>query len=94
MNKLTSKKSKNPLYVVTNKGKTVEEATNFWDAVVKKWGLGPVIEVLSKLLEFLLGQVQNYAMFRAVQEFLDRFIAEFNKFKGRFQLYLEDLATL
>ena len=94
MNKPTSKRNKNPLYVVTNKGKTVQAADGLWDAAIKKWGLGPVIEVFKQLLDFLLGMAQNYAMFRVIQDFLNRMISEFNKFKGRFQLYLEDLATL
>ena len=94
MNKPASKKNKNPLYVVTHRGKTVQEAKGPWDAMVKKWGLEPVLEVLKQLLNFMLGLAQNYAMFQVIQDFLNRMIAEFNKFKGRFQLYLEDLATL
>ncbi len=47
-------KSKNPLYVVTQNGKVVEEAQNQLDRFVKKFNLGPVIKLWEDLITFLL----------------------------------------
>ena len=49
--KTKNTKKKNPLYVVTNEGKDVETADNFWDAMVKKFNLAPLMEVLDFLLQ-------------------------------------------
>ncbi len=71
-----TKKKTNPLYVVTNNGKDVEQAEGTFDLLVKKLGLEPAIKVLSNILELLLAQVESYATFVAIKEFLDQLIAQ------------------
>ncbi len=72
----SAKKKTNPLYVVTNNGKDVEQAEGAFDLLVKKLGLEPAIKVLSNILELLLAQVKSYATFVAIKEFLDKLIAQ------------------
>ena len=72
----TRKKSvnnKNPLYVVTNNGKDVEQADSMWDAVVKRLNLQPAIDLLWTLLELLAKQVNSYAALVWLQKELERF---------------------
>ena len=72
----TKKKSsnkKNPLYVVTNNGKDVEQAESMWDAVVKKFNLQPAIDLLWTLLELLAKQINSYAALVWLQKELERF---------------------
>ncbi len=64
---------KNPLYVVTDNGNVVEEATGFMDAMIKKFGLEPVLEIVNTLLSMLTGQVGNYGFFLYLQELIDNF---------------------
>lgn len=71
--------SKNPLYVVTNNGKDVEEAENLFDALVKKLGLEPVITILESLLQELINQVSSYGAFVAVKAFIDQFVEALEK---------------
>ena len=56
-----SSKRKNPLYVVTNDGKDVESADTLWDAVVKRFNLQPLIDILMTLMEMIAKQVNSYA---------------------------------
>ena len=65
-------KNKNPLYVV--KGKDVMEAHSIFDLVVKKFNLAPAINLLTNIFNLLMEQVQNYAMFQAVKNFIDQMI--------------------
>ena len=70
----TKKKStnkKNPLYVVTNNGKDVEQAESVWDAVVKKMNLQPAIDLIWTLLELLAKQVNSYAALVWLQKELE-----------------------
>lgn len=53
--------SKNPLYVVSEKGSVVEEASGLFDFLVKKTGAGPLVEILGEILKSLLASIQNYA---------------------------------
>lgn len=69
------RKSKNPLYVV--KGKNVEMASGIFDMVIKKLGLGPVIEVLQKLMAELFKNIQSYSMFLAVKKMADELIEKY-----------------
>ncbi len=62
-------KNKNPLYVV--KGKDVLEANSLIDLVIKKFNLGPAVNVLQNLFYLLLEQVENFATFKAVKSFID-----------------------
>ncbi|MAE58543.1 MAG: hypothetical protein CME69_06655 [Halobacteriovorax sp.] len=64
---------KNPLYVVTNDGNVVEQAEGFMDAVIKKLGLQPAIELFNSLVGLLSDQVGNYGFFLYLQEIIDKF---------------------
>lgn len=66
------KKNKNPLYVV--KGKDVEEAASLFDLVIKKFNLAPAITVLRNIFFLLLEQVENFAVYQAVKNFIDEVI--------------------
>ena len=63
MTSASSKKNKtnNPLYVVTNDGKDVTSADNLWDAVVTKFNLKPLIDLLLVIFEALAKQINSYA---------------------------------
>lgn len=65
-------KNKNPLYVV--KGKEVEEATGLLDLVIKKFNLGPVIQILQNIFQMLLEQVKNWPMLKAVEAFFQEIV--------------------
>lgn len=67
-------KKKNPLFVVTNNGQDVEEASGLFDAFIKKFGLAPVLEFLENIFQMILAQVSSYPMLVAFQKFLDEFI--------------------
>lgn len=69
---------KNPLYVVTQKGGVVEEATGYLDALIKKLGLTPLIELMQSLFQMLMENVTNYAslevltnLYNSVYEFVE-----------------------
>ncbi|MFZ4714330.1 MAG: hypothetical protein ACOYL6_11475 [Bacteriovoracaceae bacterium] len=68
-------KKKNPLYVVTNKGKDVEQASNLIDGIIKKLNLAPVIEILKVFLKMLSENVKSYAMFVEVKKVFDQYLA-------------------
>ncbi|MDD0853062.1 hypothetical protein HBN50_08140 [Halobacteriovorax sp. GB3] len=70
---------KNPLYVVTNNGKDVEQVANFFEVIVKKLGLGPIIDIFNELLKSLFEQVNSYAMLLVIQEFIDNLVAKITK---------------
>ncbi len=67
-------RKKNPLYVVTNQGKDVQEASGLFDMIVKKLGLEGVVELLDGLISSMLEMVTSYAMFVTIKSFLDHFI--------------------
>lgn len=77
-----TKKAKNPLYVVTDKGNVVQEAANRFDAMIKKFNLTPVIEVINMLIEWLLEQVRDYPTFMAIKKFIDSLV-------GRVELFVK-----
>lgn len=79
-----STKSKNPLYVVTNKGQDVEEAENFLDAIVKKLGLEPVISILEGILQEMLQQVSSYAFFMVLKAYIDQLVETLEKLIKKF----------
>jgi hypothetical protein len=63
---------KNPLYVVTQKGRVVEEAKNIVDALIKKLGLTPTLElcqsILQTWLKILQDFVSNYARLQVINQ--------------------------
>ena len=65
-------KTKNPLYVV--KGKDVQEASSMLDLIIKKFNLEPLMTVLKNIFNLLLEQVENYAMFLVIKNFLDEIL--------------------
>ncbi len=67
---------KNPLYVVTNGGKDVEEVGNLFEALVKKLCLESVVAFFNSILEEILKSVNSYAMLIAIQEFIDNIVAQ------------------
>jgi hypothetical protein len=75
-------KNKNPLYVV--KGKDVQEANSLVDLVIKKFNLTPAINILRNIFLFLLEQVENFAMFKAVKSLMDDLIQKVQDLGKRF----------
>lgn len=65
------KKRANPLYVVTEKGSVVEEATSRFDALVKKWGLTGLMNVIEQVLKELMSVANSYPMVSMVKSFVD-----------------------
>ncbi len=65
-------KAKNPLYVVKNNGKDVEEANSMIDLILKKLNLDALIPVLEAFVEAMLSQVQSYPMFIEVKKIFDQ----------------------
>ena len=74
-----SSNKKNPLYVVTNNGKDVEQADSVWDAVIKKFNLQPAIDLLWTLLELLAKQINSYAALVWLQGELEKFNTNLDK---------------
>jgi hypothetical protein len=72
-------KSTNPLYVV--KGDQVEAAENFFDLIIKKLNLSPVIEILTYILKLLLENIKTYSAFIIAKDFLDLLISKIELFK-------------
>lgn len=73
-------KQKNPLYVVTEKGNTVEEASSIIDLLVKKLNLGPALDVLNQIFQILLEAVEDYPTFIKVKEFIDMVVGRLQSF--------------
>ena len=67
-------KQKNPLYVV--KGQNVEQAKNFFDMLIKKLELQPVINFLQSIITMLLEQVKSYPTFVLVKNMIDQWMAQ------------------
>lgn len=85
---MSAAKKKNPLYVVTNNGQDVEEATNIFDVWVKKFGLEPVMQILSSLVDLLSDQVGNYGFFIFLQEFIDQLVENLMELKDRVSSFI------
>lgn len=66
-----SKKSSNPLYVVSNNGVDVEAANSIIDLILKKTGIDQMIPVLENIMAILLSQVNSYPMFLEVKKIFD-----------------------
>jgi hypothetical protein len=77
--KKTPSKNQNPLYVV--KGDQVEEAAGFVDMLLKKFNLGPVLDILNALFNMLVENIKTYAIFVAVSEFFDLVVERIKLFK-------------
>ncbi len=66
--------SKNPLYVVTNNGKDVEQTSGIFDALIKMAGIEDAVDILSDLFKDLLDLVSNFAMVKVISEYLDQIV--------------------
>ncbi len=77
-------KTKNPLYVV--KGKDVQEASSMLDLLIKKFNLEPLMTVLKNIFNLLLEQVENYAMFLVIKNFLDEILQKLIELGKKFGL--------
>lgn len=70
---------KNPLFVVTNNGQDVEQAESFFDALVKKLGLGPVMEFMEIIIQSIIEQVGGLVALELIRGFLDEVIDALEK---------------
>jgi hypothetical protein len=77
-------KSKNPLYVV--KGKDVQEASNMFDMIVKKFNLEPLMLFVQNMLKMILENIKSYPTFVALKNFLDELIVRYFGFIKKFGL--------
>jgi hypothetical protein len=67
-------KNKNPLYVV--KGQNVEAAQNFFDLLIKKLELEPLLNFLTQIFQVLLEQVKSYPILVMVKSVIDQWMAQ------------------
>ena len=81
-------KKSNPLYVVTNKGKVVEEAKGHIDAIIKSMGLAPLIEFLEEMFRIIVSTVTSYPMFVLLKEYIDDLVARLEKMVGKIENFL------
>ena len=72
-------KSKNPLYVV--KEDHVEEATNLFDMLIKKFNLGPLINLIQSLIEMILSSVKNYATLLLANDLIEFVLQKLSMFR-------------
>ena len=73
MNQKSTNK-KNPLFVVTNNGQDVQEAEGLFDAMVKSFGLAPLIEFINTILQMISEQVGGTVALELARGFLDEVI--------------------
>jgi len=74
---MDARNKKNPLFVVTNDGKDVQQAEGLWDAIVKKLHLQPLIDFFNILYELLLENMHNYAWFNAIKNRINQVLEAF-----------------
>ncbi|GEM_PF-1299086 len=70
---------KNPLFVVTNNGQDVESAESFIDALVKKFGLAPIIEFMNTIIQMIMEQVGGMVALELIRGFLDEMVDALEK---------------
>jgi hypothetical protein len=63
------------------KGNVVEEAFGFFDAFIKKYELGPVVELFKSIIQQLIDMVDSYPLFIAFKEFIDLLISKIQLFQ-------------
>ena len=69
-------KGKNPLYVVKNNSNVVEEATGWFDALLKKYDLEKVWQFVTSMLQMALDQVKTLQQFDVVKSWYDQILAQ------------------
>ena len=84
-------KPKNPLYHISKDGKDVESVSNFFELLVKKFGLDPVITFLESMFEFMIDHVQTYAVFITLKEMMDELIEKLFKVIEKVQPLLRNI---
>jgi hypothetical protein len=67
-------KKKNPLYVISEDDSVVQEAFGYWDLLIKKLGLEPLMIMVREFFITMLSQVNNYQMFVIVKSVIDSWI--------------------
>ncbi|MAX66128.1 MAG: hypothetical protein QF441_10735 [Bacteriovoracaceae bacterium] len=72
-------KNQNPLYVV--KKDHVEAADNLIDLLIKKFNLGPLLEILQSIIVMLIENVKNYAAFLVLKEFIEFMLNKLELFR-------------
>ncbi len=72
-------RKKNPLYVVTNDGKDVEQVENFFDALIKKFSLEPVIDFLKLIFQIIIDQVGGTVALDLIKGILDELVDTLEK---------------
>jgi hypothetical protein len=77
-------RAKNPLYVVTEKGKTVQAATGPWDAIIKRFGMAPYLQMLQDFLNFILKNLVAHAG-------VDKVLGQVQAWLGQFETLLRQL---
>jgi len=68
------KNTTNPLFVVTNNGQDVEEAESMIDALIKKFGLGPILEFFETVIQMIMEQVGGMVALELVRGVLDELV--------------------
>ncbi len=79
-------KGPNPLFVVTRKGKVVEEAQGYFDALVKRMGVGPLIEFFKQLIKIIIENFKGDISIVVLQDLLDKWILVLNEFNEQFDI--------
>ena len=73
-------KTKNPLYHVSADN-IVQEATGYFDLLVKKLKLEPIVAFLNQMImpiiQQMLAQVRSFAMLEAIKNWLDTVMLRF-----------------
>lgn len=81
-------KNKNPLFVVTNKGNTVEEAKGILDALIKKLGLDGVLNFFEIIFETIKSSVSPYVSLTVMNELLERLVGELTNFVAQAEEFM------
>lgn len=77
--KTATKKGTNPLYVVTKGGRVVEEAHGFVDALVKKMGLAPALNLLENLAKLALENIKTLSALEAFNKWYSQILEELQR---------------
>jgi len=78
------KKHKNPLYVV--KGKDVQEVKGMVEFMIKKFNLGPVVQILQNIFKMLLANVKDFSTLQVVKSFIDELVVKYFSLVKKFGL--------
>ena len=66
--------SSNPLFVVTNQGKDIEQAEGFIDALIKKYGLKPMLELFNSLIVLITENLKGHTAVLILSGLIDDFV--------------------